>query len=205
LARTPRRICGPDAGSTTAPTDLGSGDTGSAADIGDVRGDSGAPDARADLALPAPDASADAPSPDSPANHPDGPQAVCNLSASNWAQAWDSHVTLAGLATVGGRNLWATGVLYEPFDFGTGPILYTDPPPDIANMPLWRVLLTFSWSSWTPTTGLATAAFDFGDSSHSDQEAVAVAVSQKGNVNVTGFFTGEIELRPQCGQHPVRR
>lgn len=186
----------PDAGSTTAPTDLGSGDTGSAADIGDVRGDSGAPDARADLALPAPDASADAPSPDSPANHPDGPQAVCNLSASNWAQAWDSHVTLAGLATSGDGTLWATGVLYEPFDFGTGPILYTDPPPDpnslvagIADVFLVKL---------DPTTGLATAAFDFGDSSHSDQEAVAVAVSQKGNVNVTGFFTGEIDFDPNA-------
>ena len=49
-----------------------------------------------------------------------------------------------------------------------------------------------------PTTGLATAAFDFGDSSHNDQEAVAVAVSQSGNVNVIGSYVGEIDFDPNA-------
>jgi len=183
-------------GDIAAPTDLGSGETSSAADTSSVLGDSGVLDARADVALPVPDASADVASADLPAGHPDGPPAVCNLTGSDWAQAWDRHVTLAGLATSGDGTLWATGFLYEPFDFGTGPILYTDPPPDPNSLVAGAADVFLV--KLDPTTGLATAAFDFGDSSHNDQEAVAVAVSQKGNVNVIGFFTGEIDFDPNA-------
>ncbi|MGB8297563.1 MAG: hypothetical protein WCG85_19240 [Polyangia bacterium] len=183
-------------GDTAAATDLRSGETSSAADTGNELGDSGAPEARADVALPVPDASVDVTPADLPAGHPDGPSAVCNLSASNWAQAWNDpkEVSLTGLAIAGDGTLWATGYLSDAFDFGTGPILYTDPPAD----PNFPSSADAFLAKLDPTTGLATAAFDFGDSSHNDQQAVAVAVSQSGTVNVIGSYVGEIDFDPNA-------
>jgi hypothetical protein len=99
----------------------------------------------------------------------------------------------------GNGTLWAVGQVNGAFNFGTdaNPVtnLYTGPLPG-AQPNNDAILLKLD-----PTTGLATAAFDFGDGSatdHSgtnDQSSVGVAVASSGNVGLIGVFNnGEIDF-----------
>ena len=140
----------------------------------------------------------------SPADHPatpDVPPAVCGLGGLSWAKPWVKTspsdaggpvVTTAafeGLANAPDGTPWATGKLYAAFDFGTGAVPYTAGDQATASRKPDIFLVKVD-----PATGLATAAFDFGDTGNQPQDATGAAVASSGNVGLIGSFTGEIDF-----------
>jgi len=203
------------AGDTAAAPDLGTGD---ASGLADVIGDSGVPDGPADVPSPSLDAPPAADSPQVDAAVPpadtaspppaDAAPAVCGVAGCDWAKAWagtntspdalpanSAPATIEGIATAADGTLWAAGNFGEyvggALDFGTGsPILYSDPQTDLGKEGSPDVFL----AKLDPSTGLATAAFDFGDTHSNDQHANGVAVAANGNVGIIGDFSGEIDF-----------
>jgi len=175
----------------TAP-DLGSGETSGTADA--LR-DSGAPDVPADVPSSSPDtvpvSTVDAPAPDVPI---DSLPAACGVNGCDWANPWPIGENFSGLAMAGNGTLWAVGQVNGAFNFGTdaNPVtnLYTGPLPGLSMQYSNDIVLL----KLDPATGLATAAFDFGDSSNNDQIPAGVAVASSGNVGVIGVFTNEIDF-----------
>jgi hypothetical protein len=197
----------PDAGSsvkdassvdTVAPTDLGSSEASAGADaLVDSRG----PDAPADAPSSPPDtvpvSTVDAPARDVPI---DSLPAACGVNGCAWANPWSPPAAglsgnFSGLAMAGNGTLWAAGQVNAAFNFGTdgNPVtnLYTGPLPSSVETKNPDIVLL----KLDPATGLATAAFDFGDSSGAnDQLSAGVAVASSGNVGVIGVFNNEIDF-----------
>jgi hypothetical protein len=88
---------------------------------------------------------------------------------------------LSGLAVSPTGTPWAVGQIYKKFNFGSG---------DVAVSGAGDIYLV----KLDPATGLATAAFTFGDLGSKGQVAGGVAVASSGNVGVIGTFTGEIDF-----------
>jgi len=188
-------------GDTVAPTDLGSSEASAGADaLVDSRG----PDVPADAPSASPDtvpvSTVDAPARDVPI---DSLPAACAVNGCAWANPWQAPTgtlgSFSGLALAqDGTTLWAAGQVNATFNFGTdaNPVtnLYTGPLPAPGTQPSNDIVLL----KLDPTTGLATAAFDFGDPSNNDQlgtqNSPGVAVASSGNVGLIGYFTNEIDF-----------
>jgi len=208
---------GPDA----RPDGIGDASNGVATDAGfdhvlpetsgaaDAPPESSAIDAIVDLPAPPLDALllldvlADLPPADHPAP-PDLPPSVCGVGGSSWAKPWIrtsppdagtsaspviTAATLEGLAAAPDGTPWAAGKLYAAFDFGSGQVPYTagDQLPASRKSDIFLAKID-------PSTGLATAAFDFGDTGNQAQDATGVAIASSGNVGLIGYFTGEIDF-----------
>jgi hypothetical protein len=92
---------------------------------------------------------------------------------------------LLGLANSTDGSVWAVGELFSAapgYDFGNGVPLITTGSSDIY---LAKI---------NPATGLATAAFRFGDGASNDQFATAVASASNGGAALLGTFTGELDI-----------
>ena len=102
--------------------------------------------------------------------------------------------SFSGLAMAANGTLWAAGYVNQQLNFGTdaNPVtnLYTGPLPGLSMQYSNDIVLL----KLDPATGLATAAFDFGDSGNNDQIAAGVAVASSGNVGVIGVFSNEIDF-----------
>jgi hypothetical protein len=197
----------PDAGSevkdafssdTVAPTDLGSSEAIAGADaLVDSRGPDVPADAPSSLPDTVPVSIVDAPARDVPI---DSLPAACGVNGCVWANRWSPPTaglsgSFSGLSMAGSGTLWAAGQVNGAFNFGTDANavtnLYTGPLPSSVETKNPDIVLL----KLDPATGLATAAFDFGDSSGAnDQLSAGVAVASSGNVGVIGVFNNEIDF-----------
>jgi hypothetical protein len=174
-----------------AAPDRGSNDVGG---VVDMLGADSAPDVPADVPPPLLDASVDIAPRDSPAGNPDSLPAACGVNGCDWANPWPVGGGFSGLAMAANGTLWAAGQVTKQFNFGSdaAPVqnLYSGPLPNDAIMKSFDIVLI----KLDPTTGWATAAFDFGDPGNNDQVSSGVTVVSGGNVGLIGNFTGEIDF-----------
>ena len=169
------------------------GDTRDAGDAADLAGPDVA-DGPSDLALDTQDGP-DAPT-DLPLETATTPPPPCKLVGYGpWApKAWvppkkgntDTAVLHLGMASAPDGAVWAVGKLNSAFDFGAGTVQYTGGPTDF----YYDAFL----AKLDPTTGQATAAFDFGSPNGSDRLALSVGVASSGSVGLIGEFAGEIDF-----------
>jgi hypothetical protein len=180
-----------DGPSAELPRDLGPDVSGTALDSNDALPETGdTPPDTGDAPPETPDAPpVDQGLPDGPTDLPpssDVPAPACKLVGYGpWApKQWTPP--LRGVATGADGTPWAVGNLYAPWDFGTGPVRFSNlldggaPPADIFLAKL------------DPASGLATQAFSFGGPK--DKLAVGAAVASNGNVGIIGYFSGEIDF-----------
>ena len=100
--------------------------------------------------------------------------AVCGMSAPSWAKAWNGVAgvppQLKGMATAGDGTIWTTGQFSSNFNFGSGTLAYgtgTKPTGFVAKL--------------DPGTGLASAAFGFGNPDDKQQAPSGIAVASNGS------------------------
>ena len=125
---------------------------------------------------------------------PDLPPRVCRLTGYEWPKKWTpaaGAVVLSNLATAADGTPWATGNIFGPFDFGTGTPV---PVPYVGTLPPQGMKADTFVAKLDPATGLATAAFSFGDAYDNVQNGLGVAVASGGNILIAGDFSGEIDF-----------
>ena len=115
-------------------------------------------------------------------NKGDAPPGALRLSAAGSASNARMWVPPLTALAVGASGIpWATGRIYQPFDFGSGVVS----PPETGGIYLTKL---------DPMSCLATASFTFGAPGAKNLGSSGVAVASSGNVGVIGQFTGEIDF-----------